>query len=235
MNLKNFFGLTEENKIYKTLITREEIHSASNQRIEIIIRELKNGFNFIKDYPKSVTIFGGTRFSAGHPYYEKAESLAGKIVRDLKYSVLTGGGPGIMEGANRGAYNAGGPSLGLTIKLPQEQETNSYVNRHIDFDHFFTRKVCLSFSAEAYVFFPGGFGTLDEFFEIITLIQTKKIEKVPIILIGSDFWNKMDQFIKDELLSRKVVGEKDLELYVITDDEEKIIEIIRKSPVNYTK
>lgn len=235
MNLKDILGLENESLSIGSLITRKEIHSASDDRIAIISKELKDGFNFIKDYPKSVTIFGGTRFSEGHPYYEKASSLGGKIVKDLKYSVFTGGGPGIMEAANRGAYNAGGPSLGLTIKLPNEQITNSYVNRHIDFNHFFTRKVCLSFSAEAYIFFPGGFGTLDEFFEIVTLIQTRKIERVPIILVGSDFWSKLDQFVKDELLSRGVIDAVDIDLYFITDDEDKIIEIIKNSPINYTK
>lgn len=235
MNLKDILGLENGALNVDSLITRKEIHGVSDDRISIITKELRDGFNFIKDYPRSVTIFGGTKFTEGHPYYEKAQRLGDRIVKDLKYSVFTGGGPGIMEAANRGAYNAGGPSLGLTIKLPDEQITNSYVNRHINFNHFFTRKVCLSFSAEAYVFFPGGFGTLDEFFEIITLIQTKKIEKVPIILVGSDFWSRLDMFIKEELLSRKAINKEDTDLYLITDDEDKIIDIIKNSPINYTK
>lgn len=234
MNIKDIFN-TSKKVTEKFVITRNEIHNASNDRINIITKELRDGFDFIKDYPRSVTIFGGTRFTEGHPYYDKAVSVGGRIVRDLKYSVFTGGGPGIMEGANRGAYNAGGPSLGLTIKLPSEQMTNAYVNRHIDFFHFFTRKVCLSFSAEAYIFFPGGFGTLDEFFEILTLVQTRKIEKVPIILVGSDFWNNLEDFIKKEMLAKGSIEEVDLNLYTITDDEDKIIDIIRNSPINYTK
>lgn len=216
-------------------ITREEIHNASVARLAIIMREFTEGFNFIKDYPRSVTIFGGTRFGEDSRYYKQAESIAARIVSDLKYSVFTGGGPGIMEGANRGAYNAGGPSLGLTIKLPLVQPTNTYLNRHMDFDHFFSRKVCLSFSAEAYIFFPGGFGTLDEFFEILTLVQTRKIERVPIILVGVDYWNKLDEFIRNEMISRGSIDKDDLQFYAITDDEDKILEIIKNSPINYTK
>lgn len=216
-------------------ITREEIHNASVARLAIIMREFNDGFNFIKDYPRSVTIFGGTRFGEDSKYYKQAQSLGSRIVSDLKYSVFTGGGPGIMEGANRGAYDAGGPSLGLTIKLPSGQPTNTYLNRHMDFDHFFSRKVCLSFSAEAYIFFPGGFGTLDEFFEILTLVQTRKIERVPIILVGIDYWKKLDDFIRNEMISRGSIDKDDLDLYDITDDEEKILEIIKNSPINYTK
>jgi len=116
------------------------------------------------------------------------------VVKELSYPIFTGGGPGIMEGANRGALEAGGKSFGLTIELPHEQSTNPYLTKHLDFYYFFSRKVCMTFSAEAFIFFPGGVGTLDEFFEILTLVQTGKIEKLPIVLVGVEFWSKLDEF-----------------------------------------
>jgi uncharacterized protein (TIGR00730 family) len=139
-----------------------------------------------------------------------------------------------MEGANRGAFEAGGESIGLTIELPNHQVQNAYLTHNLDFYYFFSRKVCLSFSAEAYIFFPGGYGTLDEFFEIITLIQTGKIIKMPIILVGSDFWNRIDDLIKNTLFKLGTVDKNDLTLYKISDNEDEIIEIIRKTPVRET-
>lgn len=215
---------------FKTL-TKGEMQTAAQERISLISREFKEGFNFLADLPKSVTFFGGARFETDHPYYKQAESLALRIAKELKYAVVTGGGPGIMEGANKGASEGGVESAGLTIQLPHEQVINPYLTKHLDFYYFFSRKVCLSFATEAYIFFPGGFGTLDEFFEILTLVQTKKIEKVPIILVGEDFWDGVHDMMKKELLSRAAIDPEDLELYTITDDESKIIEIIRNAPV----
>ncbi len=214
----------------KTL-TREEVHNFNQERIDLITKEFTDGFNFIKNYPKSVTFFGGSRIKENDSYYALAYSLGGRIVKDLGYSVFSGGGPGIMEAANRGAFEAGGQSLGLTIKLPHEQTTNQYLTDNVDLYYFFIRKVCLSFSAEAYIFFPGGFGTLDEFFEILTLVQTHKIEKIPLILVGKDFWSGVDSLIKNEMLTRGTIEENDIDLYKITDDVDEIIEIIRKVPV----
>lgn len=212
-------------------ITRREIHGALEERIGLITEEFTKGFAFIKNYPKSVTFFGGTRVSVNSSYYEKARRLGGRVAKELGYSIITGGGPGIMEGANRGAFEAGGQSLGLTIELPREQATNPYLTDHLDLYYFFVRKVCLSFSAEAYIFFPGGYGTMDEFFEILTLVQTRKIEKAPIILVGGEFWNDVDAFIKNDALKRGAIDEEDTRLYTISDDEDKIIDIIRNAPV----
>jgi uncharacterized protein (TIGR00730 family) len=212
-------------------LTRSEMHHAAEKRISLITKEFESGFEFIRHYPRSVTIFGGTRFKDDHPYYLRAKSIGKRIVDDLGYSVFTGGGPGIMEAANRGAYEAGGDSLGLTIELPDEQVINPYLSRHLGFYYFFSRKVCMTFSAEAYIFFPGGIGTLNEFFEILTLIQTHKIEKIPMILVCSDFWNPIDKMMKDELLSRSTIDKEDTNLYTITDDEEEIINIIKNAPV----
>jgi uncharacterized protein (TIGR00730 family) len=212
-------------------LTAGRLDREIERRIEKITQEFNDGLDFIKAHPKSVTFFGSSRFKKNNSYCLKAESLAGKL-SILGYSIVTGGGPGIMEAANKGAYNEGGSSLGLTIKLPHEQATNPYITDHVDFGYFFSRKVCLSFSAEAYVYFPGGFGTLDELFEILTLVQTKKISKVPIILVGSEFWRPFDNFIKTTLYQKnKTIEKTDIELYQIVDDEDKIIKFIEKAPI----
>jgi uncharacterized protein (TIGR00730 family) len=214
-----------------TMLTRREIHQTAEQRISLITQEFKNGFEFLKKFPRSVTVFGGVQIAETDPYYKKARSLGKRIATDLHYAVITGGGPGIMEAASRGAREGGAKSVGLTIQLPHEQITNPYLTDHLDFHYFFSRKVCLSFAAEAYVFFPGGFGTLDEFFEIITLVQTKKIEKVPVILVGTDFWNNVETMMRNELLSRGTVEPNDLKLYHITDNEDEIMHLIQNAPV----
>jgi uncharacterized protein (TIGR00730 family) len=214
-------------------ITLLEISEASQKRVALIANEFTNGYDFIKNHPRSVTFFGSARTKEGEQYYEKARSLASQIVTRLHYSVITGGGPGIMEAANRGAYEAGGNSLGLTIDLPKEQLSNKYLTDKEDFHYFFSRKVCLSFSAEAYVFFPGGFGTLDEFLEILTLVQTSKIPKSPIILVGASYWNPLQNFFREILLSNGAIEKKDLSLYTITDAEEEILKIIKEAPVRF--
>lgn len=212
-------------------LTQRELHQTANERVSLISKEFTDGFNFLSHYPKSVTIFGGSHFKENDIEYTKARDLSAGIIKKLGYAVFTGGGPGIMEAANRGAYDVGGQSLGFSIELPDIQVKNQYLTKSLGFHYFFSRKVCLAFSAEAYVFFPGGFGTLDEFFEIITLVQTGKIEKVPMILFGSDFWNPLDQLLKKELLSRNTIMPEDLTLYTITDNENEVINIIRNAPV----
>ena len=212
--------------------SREEFRQNTKERVGLISKEFTDGFNFLQDFPKSVTFFGGSHFKETSEYYIKARLLAERVVSELHYSVLTGGGPGIMEAANRGAFESGGESIGLTIELPNHQVQNAFLTKNLDFYYFFSRKVCLSFSAEAYVFFPGGYGTLDEFFEIITLIQTGKLEKIPIILVGSDFWKPLDELIKKDLFERGTIDEDDLALYIMTDNEDQIIEIIRNAPVH---
>jgi hypothetical protein len=213
-------------------ISSAEMQGASEARIALISKEFKEGFDFIKDYSKSVTFFGSARMVEDDPYYKKARSIGQRIATELGYSVFTGGGPGAMEGANRGAFEAGGKSFGLTIELPKAQSTNPYLTTHLDFYYFFVRKVCMTFSAEAFVFFPGGFGTFDEFFEILTLVQTGKIGKLPIILVGAEFWNSVEDFMKKEILARGFIDPEDILLYTITDDEDQIIDIIRNAPVH---
>jgi uncharacterized protein (TIGR00730 family) len=220
-----------ESDINREPISQEEMRGATQERIYEISREFTQGFKFLEAYPQSVTVFGSARFVEGNPMYDKARVLAQKIVKDLGYSIVTGGGPGIMEAVSRGAKEAGGNAVGLTIRLPKEQVMNDYLTSHIDFYYFFSRKVCVAFSSEAFIFFPGGYGTLDEFFEIVTLLQTHKIPSIPVILVGSEYWNEMDSMIKKSLLERGTIDAHDLDIYKITDDEEEILKIIRKAPV----
>lgn len=212
-------------------LTLDEIEEAATKRINRVGQELSKGFEFLKNQPKSVTFFGSARFAENNSHYQQARSIAAKLTKE-GYAVVSGGGPGIMEGANRGAFESGGDSVGLPIKLPNEQVENPYINKSIEFYYFFTRKVMLSFSAEAYIFFPGGFGTLDEFFEILTLVQTNKIEKVPIFAVGVDFWRPLNEFIFNHMYEKhNAIDKADMDLYTITDDEEAIIHAIKEAPV----
>lgn len=218
--------------IQESPLTFKELSIEITERLKNITNEFKEGFDFIKTYNKSVTFFGSARTLENEKEYQKAKSLAGRIVKELNYTIVTGGGPGIMESANRGAFENGGNSVGFTIKLPMEQVTNSYLTSEQKFYYFFSRKVCMSFSAEAYVYLPGGFGTFDELFEILTLVQTNKIEKVPIILYGNnDFWNKFDSFVKENLLKNETIDSEDTELYIITEDENLVMNIIKNAPI----
>lgn len=208
-------------------------HLTDNEKLSIINNELKEGFHYIHNYDRSVTFFGSARSNSDDPFYQKAKRLAGRVARELpNYVVVTGGGPGIMEAANKGAFEAGGKSVGFTIELPHEQKDNKYLTGKVDFNFFFSRKTMMSFAAEAYVFFPGGFGTFDELFEVLTLVQTGKIERVPIILVGAEFWKPLDDLIKVEMLNHhKTIELEDTLLYTITDSEEEIFEIIKNAPV----
>lgn len=221
----------QEKQTPQTPLTKEEIHEATQERVYEISREFTAGFKFLEKFPRSVTFFGSARTPEDNPYYIKARNLASRIVTENGHAVITGGGPGIMEAANRGAKESLGNSIGLTIRLPKEQVMNDYMTDHIDFYYFFSRKVCLAYSAEAFLFFPGGYGTLDEFFEIVTLLQTKKIPQVPVILVGRDFWEKALHFITEDLLSRENIDPFDLNLFSIIDDEDEILQIIKNVPV----
>lgn len=214
-------------------LTLQEAEANSRRRVNEISEEFKKGFSFIMHHPKSVTIFGSARFKEDSMYYQKARRVAKRISKE-GFAVVIGGGPGIMEAANRGAVEGDSheKSIGICIRLPNEQITNPYVTDGIELKYFFSRKVMLTFSAEAFIYFPGGFGTLDEFFEIITLVQTGKIERVPIILVGTDFWHPFDSFIKKTLIEKfKTIREDDVDLYTITDNEDLILDIVKKAPL----
>jgi len=198
----------------------------NSERICLINTELQQGLNIIDGQPKSVTIFGSARTPETDSYYQKIVRIAERASQS-GYTIISGGGPGMMEAANRGSHQAGGTSIGATIKLPFEQSTNPYVNLEVPFYYFFTRKVVMSYSAEAYVYAPGGFGTLDELFEILTLMQTKKIPRVPVILVGEAFWNPLEQFIENILEKEfETISPEDRDLYIITDDEDLVHETI---------
>ena len=204
---------------------------AKNARASRIASEFDRGLKFVTKYPKSVTIYGSARFQQGNPHYDDARKL-GSLFAKLGYAVVTGGGPGIMEAANRGAKESGGISVGLNIELPHEQILNPYTTDSLSFYYFFSRKTTMSFAAEAYIYYPGGFGTLDEVCEIVTLIQTKKIRTTPVILVGADFWNPLKDFIvKSMLQTHAAINKKDLDLFVITDDHEEIEKIVMSAPV----
>jgi len=213
---------------------RKEIHESDiSGHLEHINAEFRDGFEFIKKYPKSVTFFGSAMAKPDSQGYKQAMELASLVATRLKYAVITGGGPGIMEATNKGAYDAGGTSIGLNVSLPHERSTNPYVTHSIKFSYFFTRKTMLTFAAEAFVFFPGGFGTMDELFSILTLIQTGKIPHVPIILLGSEYWNAFKDFVSAYMGEKfKTIEKKDLELFEITDSVERALEIIEQAPLS---
>ncbi len=199
-------------------------------RICQINEEIQQGIHEMSAYKNTVTFYGSARFSEGDEFYEKARVLAGRISTELGLTIVTGGGPGIMEAGNRGAFEAGGKSLGLTIKLPMEQKENPYLTDDVPFNFFFARKMALSFSSEVLVYFPGGFGTLDECFEQLTLLQTKKMQPIPVILYGSAFWKPFQEIFKTILLEKyKTIDAADLSLFTITDSDDEVIDIIKKA------
>lgn len=201
-------------------------------RILKILDELIQGFELLKKYRLAATFFGSARSTLKDPrMYSDAEELARRLALS-GFAVITGGAQGIMGAASKGAYEAKGDSIGLNIRLPQEQGSNPYLTEEYTFNYFFTRRVMLSFASEVYIFFPGGFGTLDEFFEIVTLVQTGKIKRIPIILYGKDFWAPLMSLVEDMLYKvQRAVSKEDLDLVVICDtpDEayEKILTLVK--------
>ena len=189
--------------------------------------EFVDAIEVLSDVHKAVTIFGSARIAPTDIYYQKAEHLSQLLAKN-GFSVITGGGPGIMEAANKGAGEAGGQSVGMNIHLPFEQKPNPYANIRIDFKYFFTRKVMFVKYAVAYVIMPGGFGTMDELFEALTLIQTKRIRSFPLILMGSDYWQGLLDWLKKTMLAEGKILPADLELIQIIDDPEEVVKHIKK-------
>jgi len=195
-----------------------------------IQKEFTNGIEKVLEFDSSVTFYGSAIITEDHPSYKQAQHLAYRISKELNYAILSGGGGGVMEAANRGASEAGGKSVGLTIRLPHEQKTNKYVTDEIPFNFFFTRKTTMSYATEVCIFCPGGYGTFDELFETLTLQQTNKIARFPIILLGVSFWEPIIKVIKEVLLDKySTITPADLEYFTITDDEDQIMEIIKSS------
>ncbi len=195
-------------------------------RVFKIMAEFVDGFETIRRYGLAVTFFGTARQTFAPEVYEQATELSGRLAK-AGYAVITGGSAGVMEAANKGAYDAGGASIGLNIRLPMEQSSNKFVTESMSFDHFFVRKVMLAFASEVYVYFPGGFGTLDEFSEILTLIQTKKIKRVPLVLYGKEYWTPfVDLFRNHLLLKYHAIDEEDLDLFHIVDSVDEAYDYI---------
>lgn len=197
-------------------------------RIFRIMSEFVAGFELLRRYGLAVSFFGTARCQAGDEVYKAAEQLAAKLAK-RNFTVITGGGPGVMEAANVGSFKVGGKSIGINIELPVEQRLNPYTTESENFHFFFTRKVMLAFASEVYVFFPGGFGTLDEFFEIITLVQTKKISSVPIILYGKAYWAPLIKWIDETLYKKyKTIHKEDMDLYHVVDSIDEAYDFIMK-------
>ncbi|HOE32017.1 MAG TPA: TIGR00730 family Rossman fold protein [Smithella sp.] len=196
-------------------------------RVFRIMAEFVEGIETLSNVDNAVTIFGSARVKPDDIYYQKTEKLA-KLLVGERFNVITGGGPGIMEAANKGAAEAGGKSVGLNIKLPFEQKPNDYANIHIDYKYFFVRKVMFVKYAVAYVIMPGGFGTMDELFEALTLIQTKKIKSFPLILMGSEYWKGLIDWLNNAMLAEDKILPVDMELIQIVDEPEDVVKLIKK-------
>ncbi|MBU1148002.1 MAG: TIGR00730 family Rossman fold protein [Candidatus Omnitrophica bacterium] len=195
-------------------------------RIFRIMAEFVDGFEELSGIGPAVTIFGSAKTEPGDKYYKLAEQTAASLVKD-GYAIITGAGPGIMEAANKGAKNAGGASIGLNIQVPVAQKPNKYVTNLVDFRYFFCRKVMFVKYARAFVIFPGGFGTMDEFFESITLIQTEKIEEFPVILVGSEYWSGLVEWMKTSMLKKDRIDKKDLEIFTVVDTSKEVSQTIK--------
>ncbi|MDD3082689.1 MAG: TIGR00730 family Rossman fold protein, partial [Desulfobacterales bacterium] len=195
-----------------------------------IMGEFVEGVDALHELGPAVSIFGSARVLPTEPYYKKAEKIAELFVKS-GFAVITGGGGGIMEAANKGAAKANGVSVGLNIILPHEQKPNKYANTRIEFKYFFIRKVMFLKYAHAYIVLPGGFGTLDELFEAITLIQTHRMKPFPVILVGSEYWAGMIEWIRSSLLSEEKISPKDMDIVQVMDDPEEIVRVIQKTVI----
>jgi len=196
-------------------------------RLFKIMGEFVDGVDTLHDLGPAVSIFGSARIKPNDAVYKKAEKIAELFVKN-GFSVITGGGGGVMEAANKGAADAGGTSVGLNILLPFEQEPNPFSNVKLDFKYFFIRKVMFIKYASAYIILPGGFGTLDELFEAVTLVQTRRIRPFPLILVGSEYWAGLIDWIKDKLLAEKRISSEEIEILQIMDDPEEIVKAVQK-------
>ena len=206
-----------------------EIRTSDSWSLFKVMSEFVNGYEKLSSIGPCISIFGSARTKSNHPTYILTTEIA-KAVSKLGYGVITGGGPGIMEAANKGANEVGGVSVGLNINLPMEQESNKYIDKDklIDFQYFFVRKVMFVKYAQGFIVMPGGVGTLDELFESFTLLQTSKINKFPIILVGRDYWKGLIDWIKEKLLGQNNISSEDLKLFEVVDTVEEVIECLNR-------
>jgi hypothetical protein len=205
----------------------DDITLKDSWRLFHILAEFVEGFENLSDIKPAITIFGSARTAEGDGLYAKAYNLA-RMLGKSGFNLITGGGPGVMEAVNKGAKEEGVKSIGINIELPFEQKPNPYITIPLSFRYFFVRKVMFVKYAIAYVVLPGGFGTLDEFFEALTLIQTRKIRPFPVILVGSDYWGDLISFMQHHMLDHKMINKEDLNIFKILDDPEEIVEYIKR-------
>jgi uncharacterized protein (TIGR00730 family) len=220
-------GKTQDEQLLETP-KQDEFTNTDTWRVFRIMGEFVEGFDDLATITRGVSIFGSARTSPHHPQYKAAQETAALLAR-AGFAVITGGGPGIMEAANRGAFEAGGLSIGCNIELPFEQDSNPYLTRSLKFKYFFVRKTMFVKYSTAFIIFPGGFGTLDELFEALTLIQTRKIKNFPVVLFGSAYWRGMLEWVKDLMLSEGKIVEADLRLLHLTDSPSEVVDIVVRS------
>jgi hypothetical protein len=208
----------------RRILTAEETAYDLDRHVSLIAAEFREGFEAVDQIKKpALTIFGSARVREGDPPYDRARDVA-RLFAERGWSVVTGGGPGVMEAANRGAKEGGGMSVGFNIRLPHEQRSNAYLDLSVTFRHFYVRKTMFVKAAEGFVVFPGGFGTVDELFEALTLIQTGKVLHFPVVLVDSDYWEELLVWIRGELLVDGMISQEDLDLLYVTDDLEAVVE-----------
>jgi len=208
------------------MVTKADLETPAGKQIPVIISEIRTAAEKLADIGPAVSVFGSARISRGSPYYETSEAIARELA-NAGFAVIAGGGPGIMEAANKGAFEAGGTSVGLNISLPHETKNNKYQTISLPFEYFFSRKATFFMHSFAYVSLPGGFGTMDELFEAFTLIQTGKVPPAPIILVGREYWQGLVDWLANEMLSNGMISAHDLELFIIEDDPLKVVQYVR--------
>ena len=233
---------TREDKILRAFENKtwQEIKVKDSWQIFKIMAEFVDGFEKLAKIGPCVSMFGSARMPRDHRYYKLAEDIA-RLLTERGYGVVSGGGPGIMEAANKGAYEAGGKSVGINIELPFEQFHNAYIDsdKLLQFNYFFVRKVMFMKYSQGFIVLPGGFGTMDELFEALTLIQTGKVPPAPVILVGSEYWHGLVDWLADQMLPNGMIAAHDLELFIIEDDPRKVVRRVvdfhtqRRSDVEY--
>ncbi len=224
MNQSSAQRALEEERLF---LDGPQSRSAELKRAFRIFGEVIKGFRKLHFVGPCVTVFGSARFSEDHPYYQLAQQVGAELAR-AGFTVMTGGGPGVMEGANRGAQQVGGRSVGCNIVLPREQEPNPYLDTFIEFRYFFVRKLMLAKYSYAFIALPGGFGTMDELFEIATLVQTGKMQEFPIVLAGVEYWKPLLDFLNQRMVAEKTIDQADVDRFILSDSPQEIAAQIRE-------
>ena len=217
-------GSTTDQRLLDSAGTSDWVHT-DPWRVMRIQSEFVEGFGALAELGKAVSVFGSARTARDHPHYAMGETV-GRLLAEAGYAVITGGGPGVMEAANKGACDGGGVSVGLGIELPFEQGLNEWVDLGVDFRYFFARKTMFVKYAQGFVVLPGGFGTFDELFEAITLVQTRKVTSFPIVLVGTDYWTGLVDWLRGTVLAHGAVSERDLDLVQLTDDPHEAVRLV---------